>query len=252
MTSWYCKIDDVEHGPLSQGELVKMVQQGRLSLDDLVRTESKEKWYKARDVKGLDFPTEDEPPSRAAAKKEKDASPASTSSQADSLLKSLTKKGSGQGEDIEVDSWEQKERSSSKSMMTKTLDRKPLDPRLKKIAWICGGVILLLVLFPPHQPPDGVTVNGGLHWRFLFMPPVVPMDIEKHGTGAIDPNSEIIFEGDKAIIKAAMGIDWLWLSLECLGVIAIGGTVGGIMLAKSAAADIHDVKPGKPPSPRTV
>jgi len=96
VVSWYYKIDDVEHGPISQDELVKMAEEGRLSPEDLVRNEKKKKWYKAGDVKGLKFPIPEEEPDRQlySPKTKAKQAPVETSAEAMKLLKGFKKGGS--------------------------------------------------------------------------------------------------------------------------------------------------------------
>ena len=255
MTSWYYKIDEVEHGPVSQDDLVKMVRQGRLSSDDLVRIETKKKWYKARAVKGLKFPDEKESHRDDTAKKkpapDSTPAPSATSVEASSLLKNLKKKGSDQGESVEVDSWETQDKASSKAVMSRAVERKPLDRTTKRVLWITAAAVLLLVLFPPHQAPADSNLPTGRYTTFLFTPPVTKRDVFKGGTGNIDFD-KIEVEGDQAFVWADLPINLMRLLFECLGVIVVAGMVFGFLAARKAAAEVPDRKPAHPPRRRAV
>lgn len=53
---WYCRIADTEYGPISSTDMRRWVQECRLSPDDYVRQEEGA-WIKARDLKGLQWPS---------------------------------------------------------------------------------------------------------------------------------------------------------------------------------------------------
>ena len=256
MTSWYYKIDEVEHGPVSQDDLVKMVRLGRLSSDDLVRIETKKKWYKARAVKGLKFPDEKESHRNDTAKKkpapDSTPAPSATSVEASSLLKNLKKKGSDQGESVEVDSWETQDKASSKAVMSRAVERKPLDRTTKRVLWITAAAVLLLVLFPPHQVPADSNLPTGRYTTFLFIPPRMKWDVLKRGVGTVNLD-EIKREGNKVYVLEDLPINWIRLLLfECLGVIVVAGMVFGFLAARKAAAEVPDRKPAHPPRRRAV
>ncbi len=263
MASWFYKIDDVEHGPISQAELLKMVQLGRLAADDMIRNETKEKWYQARDVKGLEFPGDNEPPKpKKTAKKTPKPPQATTSSEARNLLKGFGKKNksntesgtgeTGKSESSTVDSWDARQKATARAVMAQPTARKPLDKRTKQIIWVAGGLLLLLLLFPPHQAPEGLTLTkkwDGRH-AFLFKPPVMTLEAEK-SMGNVDINN-LKVEGDKTFIQAPMPINGPRTLYEGLVILAAAGAAIGILTAKKAAADIPDSKPAHPPRRRAV
>lgn len=262
MVAWYCKIDDVEHGPLSQDELVKMASEGRLSSNDLVRNEQKKKWYKAGSVKGLKFPADGEPGGNVG-RNEPEAAPSSgTSAEAIRLLKGLTKKGADTVGSVATQPRPADDWKPAPSRVMQQAERKPLDPRTKRILWAAAAVILVLVLFPPHQKPEGYSMPEGWYFRPIFSPPVVSVKADK-GVGGLDTQGmEIVDEiveinGKKvtvktAYVKAPMPIYWKWLFLECFGVIAIAAGAIGFLAARTAAAEIPDSKPAHPPRRKQV
>ena len=52
-SQWYCKVMDVEIGPLTSQQLRQMAQQKRIKLDDLVRKGDTGSWVRADKVRGL-------------------------------------------------------------------------------------------------------------------------------------------------------------------------------------------------------
>jgi hypothetical protein len=268
VVAWYCKIDDVEHGPLSQDDLVKMASEGRLAADDLVRNEQKKKWYKAGSVKGLKFPTDGKPGMDSKLREtEPLAAPSSgTSAEAVRLLKGLTKKGgSSSGGQMgggvatqprTADDWK-----PAPSRVMQKAERKPLDPRTKRILWAAAAVIVALVLFPPHQVPEGYALQPGWHWSPVFMPPKARIklfeegDKDVKGVGAFDEmDIAAVEENGKKVFyaKAPMPIAWRKLFLECFTVIVVAAAAIGFLAIRTAAEQAPEIKPAHPPRRKHV
>lgn len=258
MVNWYCKIDDVEHGPLSQEELVKMAGQGRLSPNDLVRNEKKNKWYKAGAVKGL-FSPADEPagneqqPVHAGSGTEP-SSEGGTSAEAIRLLKGFGKKNrDSQGETRPApevtkrprndDDWKPAQRG-----VMQRAEQQPLKPRTKRILGIAAVIVLLLVLFPPHSVPPGYSMPEGWYFTPIFSPPVVSVKADK-GVGALDPkNIEIVEENgvQTAYVKSPMPVDMMRLLMLVTGVVVVTAGVLGFLAARESAAGVPDPQPSHP------
>ena len=58
MAQWYCHVDGVQYGPVSQDELIEWIQQNRVGPDDLVWTAGMENWSAAKAVFPEYFPSE--------------------------------------------------------------------------------------------------------------------------------------------------------------------------------------------------
>ncbi len=52
---WYCKINGIEHGPLTIGDLANMASRSKLFPSDLVRQDPSSVWSRAAGLLGLDF-----------------------------------------------------------------------------------------------------------------------------------------------------------------------------------------------------
>jgi GYF domain 2 len=269
VVAWYCKIDDVEHGPLSQEELVKMAGEGRLAADDLVRNEQKKKWYKAGTVKGLKFPGDGRTQGRTN-RQEPEPAVASTGTSAEAirLLKGLTKKGAGSGTSVPTqsrpgagDDW----KPAPSAVMQKP-PKKPFDPRTKKILWGAGAAILLLVLFPPHQVPDGRSMPPGWYFSPIFTPPMSRLKLDSGLGDVVSRKNEIVYKKDDAgnelkdsegnripdYIRVPMPIQWSRLFLLCFAVIVVAAGAIGFLAARGAAAQVPDAKPAYPPRRKQV
>ena len=52
---WHTRIDDVELGPISSKELIRLSRSGDLSVSDMVRLDGSDRWVAASSIKGLPF-----------------------------------------------------------------------------------------------------------------------------------------------------------------------------------------------------
>jgi len=261
VVAWYCKIDDVEHGPLSQDDLVRMAGEGRISPDDLVRNEQKKKWYKAGSVKGLKFPDDEDTVRPSRRSEPEPAAVAGTSAEAVRLLKGLTKKGADRGSEVTVASRPADDWKPAASAVMQKAQRKPLDPLTKRILWGAGGVMLVLLLFPPHQVPAEFAMAEGWYFWPIYPPPVATVKLFEEGNkdvkgiGSFDnPNMEVREEGGKKVFYATepMRIHWLRLFLECFVVIVLAAAAIGFLAARTVVAQVPESKPGRPPRRKQV
>jgi GYF domain 2 len=261
VVAWYCKIDDVEHGPLSQDDLVRMAGEGRLSASDLVRNEQKKKWYKAGTVKGLKFPADEDTVRPSRPSEPEPAGGLGTSAEAVRLLKGLTKKGSDRGGEVTIQSRPADDWKPAPSAVMQKPPRKPLDPLTKRILWGAGAVMLALVLFPPHQIPADFAMAKGWYFAPIFAPPTATVklfqegDKDVKGIGSFDNMEiEVVDEGGKKIYyaKEPMRVHWTRLLLECFVVVVVTAAAIGILAARTAAAQVPDSKPGRPPRRKQV
>jgi len=110
------------------------------------------------------------------------------------------------------------------------------------VLWITTGLVLLLILFPPHKAPKGYPLEEGRHTMPIFMPPEVVVDASERSVGAL----EVSHIDENNMAHAKMRINSLRLALECLAVIVVGGAVFGFLAARSAAAEVPDPKPVDP------
>lgn len=264
MVSWYYKTDDVEHGPLSQDELVQMAADGRLSPEHLVRNDRKKKWYKAGDVKGLKFPVAAGTLQAASTAAEPAPPELHTSTEALRLLKNLHKKGSDRDDGADERREPPPERRPTRqAALAQAAPRKPLDPKLKLVLWITAGVALVPVLFPPHRVPAEFNLPAGRHTTPLFMPPTVKLK-PTQGLGNIDVSTMektveqvkgsdgMVTQKEVYYIRAPLPINWTRLSIECMAVLIVGAAVIGFLAARSVAAQIPDPQPTHPPRRRQV
>jgi hypothetical protein len=260
MVTWYCKIADVEHGPMSQDDLLKMAHEGCLSPEDLVRNASKKKWYKAKAVKGLTFKSgEPEAPKAketASATSTKDSEPA-TSAEADRLLTTIRKKKESDDEKRpNANSVEQRRDDGWRpppSKLAKPLKRKPLDPIVKVILAVTAAIVVVLALFPPHKVPRDYLSKGktasatGRLTQFVFTPPVIKREVSMRGVGNTDLKEFTIDEDGKAYAMVMLPINWMRLALEWLGVIVVGAGTCGFLMLRATVAEFPDLQPAHPP-----
>lgn len=231
MVAWFCKIDGIEHGPLTQEKLVRMARQGRIGPDDLVRNELKDKWYKASSVDGLINTDDEAGGSSGRAREGDDASGSETSAEAQRLLKAFGK-AKKEGSSEEIPAAREREEPASRSAQRVAFlsapsekEKKPFSRPQQLLLWITGGIAMLLILFPPFEIPNGLG-DRGIQYGFLFTPPKFTAKVPLKGVkGKLSSN--VVVVGQTA--KGYKAVSWLWLLLELGGVLIAAGVVFLIM-----------------------
>lgn len=227
MVSWFCKIDGIEHGPLTQDKLVRMASQGRIAPDDLVRNELKDKWYLASQVDGLLDETDVLGGSTGRAGEGDDAG-SETSIEAQRLLKAFGRNKQQSSADDLPPSERRDDPPPSKTAQRRTYlstpdtaERKPLSKPQKIVIGAAACAALLLILFPPFVVPYGLG-DGGRQRGFLFARPKFQAKVPPAGLRQKLNSSDMIV-GDKAV--GTKTVSWGWLILELSGVAIVAGVV---------------------------
>jgi len=259
MAEWYCKIDGVEHGPLSQKELVKMAENGRLSPDDLVRNNRKKKWYKARQVHGLKLDSSSSDSGEAASSQEPASESPGGSTPDDSvrsaevamsLLKGLqnskrSKSDSGEVNAEPSDRVDDDDRPKSRKqqlLMTPSRELQAAEAagfsRSEKITLaVTALVMLVFIALPPHTVPENVDDRPGRHTSPWFAPPSRKVDVadkpeEQWPSDILKEEPPVTNEQGKItkhIVIVEMPIAWGRLALELAGILLVGAAVFGIL-----------------------
>jgi hypothetical protein len=266
MVSWYCKIADVELGPMSQDKLVKMARDGRLSPEDLVRNASKKKWYKAKAVKGLTFRSGEPKAPETEARETvtfadsgtgadtKQTQSATSSAEANRLLKAFKKNKESETGPTPV-SIEQRRDDGWRpppSKIAKPLKRKRLDPKVKAILAVTAAIVVLLGLFSPHMVPrdyvsEGKTASAtGRLTQFVFTPPEIKLEVSMRGVGNMNLGEFTMDDDGKAYAMVMLPINWMRLALEWLGVIVVGAGACGYLMLRATVAELPELQPAHP------